>query len=198
MSFPKITSKMVPLLSSIGELPEDLDLNYEDGCFYLRVPIGESDCGRWLTTVDVGYRESRDESPYSGIMPIDYMSFGYEISVFDQVDNEVFQTMDPYEARCAIPQDMRPLVVDITCECYQRLIGLSLPDYIYRFTKDADPSVGAMVKHKKCTEALIQGGFSVIKEWSDQSGRKFWLLARDGLKHVNVEQGNASDIGVGK
>lgn len=198
MAFPTITSIMVPLLSEVEELPDDLDLNYEDGCYYFRVPVAESECGRWLTTVDVGYREQRGEPPCPGLHPMDYVSFGYEISAFDLESEEVFQTMDPYEARCAIPNDMRQLVVDITCRCYQMLIGIAGSDYIYRFTKAENPCDAALAKHNKSTEILVDAGFSVIREGSDQSGRKFWLLGKNGLDHSILIANTGFEIGVGK
>jgi hypothetical protein len=57
MTFPTLTCSMIPVMSDIGDIPDDLNLNYDDECFYFRVPIAESDDGRWLTSIDAGYQE---------------------------------------------------------------------------------------------------------------------------------------------
>jgi hypothetical protein len=129
MAFPELDCEMIPVMSELGDIPDDLDLHFEDGCVYHRIALAESKYHRWLTAIDIGYREY-NESPCSGIIPINFVTFGYEIILFDQVDNVAYSTMNPLEARCAIPAEMRPLTIDITLLCYQRLLEACDPDYI--------------------------------------------------------------------
>jgi hypothetical protein len=94
MTFPHIADLMVPVLSDLDDIPDDLDIHYEDGCHYVRVPIAESEDGRWLIAVDVGYRETNAESPCSGVNPVDYVMFGYEITAIDRKRSSV-PTLSP-------------------------------------------------------------------------------------------------------
>jgi hypothetical protein len=163
MTFPVLDCRMVPVVSDVGDIPDDLDMNYEEGCFYVRMPLAESDDGRWLTSIDVGYRETSAESPCAGVAPIDFVMFGYEITVFDQIDNLSYSTMDPLEARCVIPDEMSSLVVDIVCECYLKLIENCDANYIFRSTWLSKPCENAMKKHTKATEMITQAGYIVLK-----------------------------------
>jgi hypothetical protein len=196
MPLPAISSRMVPLISEVAEVPDDLDLQYEDGCFYLRVPVAESEDGRWLVAIDVGYRETEGECPCDGVRPIDFAMFGYEITAIDQHETVIYQTMDPMETRDAIPEDIRGLVIEIACECYLRLLNLCCADYIYRLTWLPEPSENALKKHVQATETLVQAGFSVLKQGTDQYGCKFWLLGRDGIDHSNLESPKHEQLGV--
>lgn len=60
MTFSTLTSAMIPVVSSLSDVPDDLPLYYADENFYFRVPLAESDDGRWLVTIDVGYQEYRN------------------------------------------------------------------------------------------------------------------------------------------
>ena len=106
---------MSPVINDLGDVPTDLDVNYEEGCWYIRVPIALSEDGRWLTSIDVGYRESDGESPCDGVMAVDFHSFGYEIHLFDQQAGVSYSTMNPHESRCAIPEEFRQLVIKKNC-----------------------------------------------------------------------------------
>jgi hypothetical protein len=188
MSFPNLTCTMSPVINDLGDVPTDLDVNYEEGCWYIRVPIAESENGRWLTSIDVGYRESDGESPCDGIAPVDFHSFGYEIHLFDQQDGVSYSTMNPLESRCAVPEEMRQLVVDVTCACYLKLIEECNPDYIFRSTWLEEPGENALKKHVQATETLRKTGYSVIKEGTDQRGCKFWLLGKIDEDHSHLER----------
>lgn len=193
MPFPEIDASMLPLVSDIADIPDDLDINYEEECFFLRVPIAASECGRWLVTIDVGWREYEAQSPCPGVKPLDFVMFGYEITAFDQVDSVLYQTMDPREARCGIPEEVRPLVVEIACECYERLICECDPEYIYRVTWIEEPGENALNKHTKATETLTQAGYSVVMDGTDKHGCKFWLLGKSDADHSNLEQPELDD-----
>jgi hypothetical protein len=125
---------MIAQISDLGDLPDDLEIFYDDGCFYFRIGLAESEDGLWFTSIDIGYVESTGRSPWSQVKPIDFAMFGFEITVTDQKDNISYTTMDPLEARWCIPEVMRPLVVAIACEGYLRLIRIFEPEYIFRFT----------------------------------------------------------------
>ncbi|WP_157644446.1 hypothetical protein [Bradyrhizobium sp. WSM2793] len=188
MNFPKLTCKMSPVINDLEDVPSDLDVNYEDGCWYIRVPIALSEDGRWLTSVDVGYRESDEESPCDGIAPVYFLSFGYEIHLFDQQDGVSYSTMNPLESRCAVPPEMRQLVVDISCACYLKLIEDCDPSYIFRSTWLGKPGESALKKHVQATETLCKTGYTVIKEGTDQYGCKFWLLGKSDEDHSHLER----------
>ena len=198
MSFPQITSKMVPFITELADVPEDLDVHYEDGCSYVRVPLAESEDGQWLVVVDVGYRTNYSQSPCSRVRPLDFVMFGYEITLFDQTNSVAYQTMDPHDTREAIPKEMRPLVIDIACNCYRRLLGECNPDYIFRSTWMMQPSDAALKKHLEATKTLTQSGYTVVREGTDQDGCKFWLLGRDGLDHSSLDQPEIVGIEGGK
>jgi hypothetical protein len=119
--------------------------------------------------------------------------FGYEITLFDQVDNVAYSTMDPLESRCAIPAEMRPLVVDITLFCYQKLLEHCDPEYIFRKTWLSEPCENGLKKHVKATEALTQSGYVVVKDGTDQYGCKFWLLGKSDSDHSGLELAEATD-----
>src|SRR3981081_2148223 len=110
MPFPEITVPMVPLLSGVEAIPDDLDLNFDDGCFFLRVPVAASEDDRWLVTVDAGWRDYKAQCPCANVQPIDFVMIGYEITAFDQVNGILYQTMDPREARCGITARRRKSV----------------------------------------------------------------------------------------
>ncbi|WP_316186262.1 MULTISPECIES: hypothetical protein [unclassified Bradyrhizobium] len=188
MNFPNLTCPMSPVISDLEDIPTDLDVNYEEGCWYIRIPIALSEDGRWLTSIDVGYQESDGESPCDGIAPIDFYSFGYEIHLFDQQYGVSYLTMNPLEARCAIPSEIRHLVIDITCACYLKLIAECDPSYIFRVTWLTEPGKGALKKHDQATETLCQSGYTVIKEGTDQHGCKFWLLGKSDEDHSHLER----------
>ena len=80
MSLPTVRA----LLGSIDDLPDDLDFEEEDGCVYLRAPIGLSEDDRWLTLIDVGFTPRRDSTPLPDLRSFDYHEFGYEITILDQ------------------------------------------------------------------------------------------------------------------
>lgn len=193
MTFPNLTCRMSPVITDLLDIPADLDVHYEDGCWYVRVPIAESEDGRWLTSVDIGYRESDGESPCDDIRRVDFHSFGYEIHLFDQIDGVSYSTMNPLEAKCAIPAEIRSLVVDITCACYLKLIEECDPEYIFRSTWLSDPGENALKKHAKATETLSQVGYVVIKEGTDQHGCKFWLLGKGDSDHSHLERSEGNE-----
>jgi hypothetical protein len=187
MPLPAISSPIVPVIEDVDDIPDDLETLYDDGCFFLRVPLGESEDGRWLVAVDVGYRETTNGCPCEGVRAIDFAMFGYEIIVVDQVDTVFYQTMNPQETQEAIPAAMRSLVLDIADFCYLRLLQECNADYIYRITWLTNPSENALKKHERATETLVQAGYSVVKEGTDEHGCKFWLLGKDGVDHSNLE-----------
>jgi hypothetical protein len=130
------------------------------------------------------------ECPCEGIRAIDFVMFGYEVTVIDQSDEQnpiVYQTMDPTETREAIPDFLRPLAVEIACECYCKLLPECGADYIYRVTWLTEPTESALKKHNEATKTLVQSGYSVLKEGTDQFGCKFWLLGIDGADHSNLQ-----------
>jgi hypothetical protein len=187
MTFPTLTCAMIPVMSDISDMPDDLPLNWDDDCFYFRVPVAESDDGRWLVTVDVGYEDKRETIPCTGVAPMDFMQFGYEITLFDQVDNVAYSTMDPKMTRSAIPEEIRPLVVEIACHCYVKLIPTCCPDYIFRTTWLAEPSENALKKHSRITEILALAEYIVVKEGTDKHGCKYWLLGNSDSDHSHLE-----------
>lgn len=190
MSFPSITSVMRPIISGVDEIPDDLDLLYDDGCSFFRVPVAQSDDGRWLVAVDVGYRITTKESPCPGVRPLSFVMFGYEITLFDQVDSVVYQTMDPQETKEAIPNECRALVIDLACACYCKLLSYCDPDYIYRFTWLTKPSDNALKKHIQATETLTLEGYTVVRQGTKEDGCRFWLLGRNGMDHSDLDQPN--------
>jgi len=86
--------------------------------------------------------------------------------------------MNPRQARCGIPEEIRHLVVEIVKNCYINLIGICDPEYVYPFTWIEEPSENATIKHDKCTETLTQAGYLVLKTGTNQDGRKFWLFRK--------------------
>jgi hypothetical protein len=190
MTFPEITARMVPTVTEadVFDIADGLDLLHERDCHFLRVPIAESEDRRWLVTVDVGYIEVYGRSPCGGIKPIDYAMFGYEITAFDQNCGVNYQTMDPLQARCGIPDEIRHLLIEIVQNCYSNLLGICHPEYIYRFSWIEEPNENALKKHIKCTETLTQAGYLVLKTGTNQDGRKFWLLGKGDSDHSDLEQ----------
>ncbi len=191
--FPKLTCKMSPVFTDLEDVPSDLEVNYEDECWYIRVPVAESEDERWLTSVDVGYNQIDRKSPCSGTNPIDFFHFGYEIHLFDRQDGVTYQTFDPLLARCAIPPEIRQLIVEITCACYLKLIADCSPDYIFRRTWLENPSESALKKHVLATKTLCKSGYEVIKEGTDQYSRKFWLLGKSDEDHSHLERVEGND-----
>src|SRR5947209_4448435 len=124
MTFPEDTCRMIPMVACLEDLPDDLDIFYDEGCFYFRIGLAESEDGRWLTSIDIGCIESTGRSPCAGVKEIDFAMFGYEITVSNQMDKITYTTMDPLETRWCIPEEMRSLVVAIACEGYLRLIRI--------------------------------------------------------------------------
>ena len=99
------------------------------------------------TSIDVGYRESDGESfRATASSLVDFFSFGYEVHLFDQQDGVSYSTMNPLESRCAMPEEIRQLVVDITCACYLKLIEECDPEYIFRSTWLPEPGRSALKK----------------------------------------------------
>jgi hypothetical protein len=194
MSFPEITVAMTPQITAedVEYIPEDLNLLHTDGCHFFRVPIAESEDGQWLVTIDVGYREREAGCPCDGIKPIDFAVFGFEITVFDQWNSQMFQTMDPREARAGIPDEIRHLLVDITKKCYLELVSICDPMYIYRFTWLESPTGNALNKHEACTESLMQAGYSMLREGTNKQDRMFWLLGKSDCDHSDIEATEAA------
>lgn len=195
MSFPEIDVPMIPLIfeEDVEDIPADLNLLHTDGCHFFRIPIAESEDGRWLVNIDIGYRETFGECPCEGVNPIDFAMFGFEITFFDQQLGTMFQTMDPRQAKCGIPDEVRPTLVEIARKCYLELVSIANPQYIYRFTWLGQPNENALKKHQSCTETLMQAGYSVLKEGTNKYGCKFWLLGRDDCDHSGLEQHQATE-----
>lgn len=78
----------------------------------------------------MGYRECSGECPCDGVPDLDFVMFGYEITAIDQQGVVVYQTMDPTETKGVIPDDMRPLVVEVACACYAAASELQCRLYI--------------------------------------------------------------------
>jgi hypothetical protein len=188
MSFPSISSRMVPEFSDVGELPDTFKLNLDGDCRYYRIPLGESEDGLWQSFVDVGYNESFNASPCDGICPLNFMVPGYEITAIKVSEPvTVYRTMDPRVARCAIPAESRKLLLEIVDHYYLKLLEDCQPEYIYRFTWLDSPNKKALRKHARATQTLVQAGYSVLKEGTRESGSKFWLLGRNDVDHSNLE-----------
>lgn len=181
MSFANVASPITPLISDLSDLENEFELNYLDGCWFFRVPLADSECGRWQVFLDVGYREYRN-SPCSGIPEIDYVMFGYEITLMDLIDGEVYQTMDPQEAQRVVPKEMRAIILDIVCLSYKKHVEALDPAIIYRFTFVENPTEASLKKHEQHTNTLESLGYTVLKDGSDELGRKFWLLTKVGLE----------------
>ena len=41
MAFPELDCEMIAVMSELGDIPDDLDLEFDNGCFYHRIALGE-------------------------------------------------------------------------------------------------------------------------------------------------------------
>lgn len=89
---------------------------------------------------------------------------------------EPFRTQDRQIAAPYIPDNVRPHIMDMVCECIKLLIEHVKPDYIYRVTKESAPGEKALLKHHMLTKTLENAGYSVLQEGTDQFGRRFWTM----------------------
>jgi hypothetical protein len=170
-----------PLLECADDLPDDLSLVSEGGCYFLRAPFAESLDGHWWTVVDVGLRPISSECPIPGRAAIDFFEFAYEITLFDRYLGTVRSTMDRSIAREWLPAGRSQLVLEVVAVCCRSLIRTLRPDYIYRVTNTATLPEVAFKKHHFVTQKLQELGYSVLYDGTDPQSRRFWLMGAVGV-----------------
>jgi hypothetical protein len=178
MSLPPVRA----LLGSIDDLPDDLDFEEEDGCIYLRAPIGLSEDDRWLTLIDVGLTPRLDSTPLPDLRSFDYHEFGYEITILDQLGKvPIRSTMNRDIAKVWLPPNCSGLVVDVVSHCCRRLLQELTPGYIYRVTAAKEVGGPALLKHTLVTNVMQNEGYSILMDGMDDWKRTFWLMGREGF-----------------
>src|ERR1700760_2359246 len=119
MSLPPVRA----LLGNIDDLPNDLDFEEEDGCIYIRAPVGLSEDDRWLTLIDVGLTPRSNSSPFPDFRLFDYHEFGYEITLLDRENIvPIRSTMNRDIAKVWLPPACSKLVLDVVNHCCRRLL----------------------------------------------------------------------------
>lgn len=178
MSLPPVRA----LLGSIDDLPNDLDLEEEDGCIYIRVPFGISEDNRWLTLVDVGMTPRSNCNPHPDLRSFDYHEFGYEITIVDQNGKvPIRSTMNRDIAKVWLPPNCSKLVLEVVNHCCRRLLRELSPGYIYRVTAAKEVGGAALGKHSLVTNVMQSAGYSVLLNGTDDLRRTFWLMGRTGF-----------------
>lgn len=178
MSLPAVRA----LLGSIDDLPDDLDFEEEDGCIYLRAPIGLSEDNRWLTLIDVGLTPQRASTPLPDLRSFDYHEFGYEITLLDQLGKvPIRSTMNRDIAKVWLPPGCSGLIVDVVSHCCRRLLREFVPGYIYRVTSAREVGGPALRKHTLVTNVMQNEGYSILMDGADAWKRTFWLMGREGF-----------------
>lgn len=178
---PNIQSKFLPLVGGANDVPDDLYVIHEDGCNFVRLPIAESEDGRWHTVVDVGLRPVEDAILLVGRQPFSFHEFCYEITLMPLDGGEAISTMDREIARKWLPDGFAPVALEVIGACCRSLLLLLEPDYIYRITFMPEPSEEALEKHHFVTKVMESLGFCVLADGTDPYLRKFWLMGAPGV-----------------
>ena len=174
--YPLSGETIIPLFKSVDELGEP-DFGARDGCTFVSIPIGESTDGRWLTTVDAGFRRRSNEQVSARLRPCDFHEFAYEICLVDTFgEHRTFETMDRDVARGWLPVGSAPLVLETVRYGCAHLVNLIEPTLVYRVTNGSGLPAPAMEKYNFVRQALESKGYYVMFTERDGLGREFWLM----------------------
>ena len=101
--------------------------------------------------------------------------FAFSIGCFAIDDSmEAFETQDRYIAFPFIPNDVRPRVMDVVCDCLKALIDHAKPEKVYQVTKQVLPDEKPLKKHHMLTEVLHSIGYVLLEDGTDPFDRRFW------------------------
>jgi len=107
-----------------------------------------------------------------------FYEFSFEITVTDMVEPaRTFSTQDREIAKAYIPEESRPLVLDLVVAALDALLKRAKPLVIYRVTKNRNPTPKSLRKHDIMTSFLESKGYRVSEEGTDDWGRRLWVCA---------------------
>jgi hypothetical protein len=102
---------------------------------------------------------------------------GFQIEVISLDGRwQSFETDRRDVAKPYIPDELRPLVIEIVKDSYIRLIREIEPNTIYPKTTMTGFLPKAMAKHESLTAAIENEGYDIIDADNDRDGRWYWLM----------------------
>jgi hypothetical protein len=156
----------------ITEPPATLTIRQDGADSIIVVPLARCDDTQRLVTVQTKLLWAENGGAV-------FFECVFEIVVISLDDTrETFATQEREAAKPFIPDEIRPLVMDIVLRCYQRLLTHVKPGLIYRVTKESRPSEKALAKHVRLTNWLEYLGYRVLETGTDALGRTFWWMEK--------------------
>jgi hypothetical protein len=150
------------------------------------VVFKDSELG-WRYSVLVPLAISDDERRLVGVLTslypfeeqgVQMHEFQFAISVADLETEEAFETYQRDIAKGFIPDEVRPLVIEIVCSTIPTLVEHVQPMSIYRVTNATRPPEKALRKHEMVTKRFQDCGFEITQRGADRAGREFWVMER--------------------
>jgi hypothetical protein len=107
-------------------------------------------------------------------------SYAVDILHLGQHDRS-FSAQDRTLMARGLPQNCRTPILSIVIRSCSLLVRKATPDRIYRVVSSPDLPEKAFRKHDRMTKHLLDLGYEVTEQAVDPTGRKFWLMQREGI-----------------
>jgi len=106
------------------------------------------------------------------------MELGFDVQLIAP-DGEVFSTQHPQIVRQYLSPEIRREILPLVARCYAAILGKFRPGFVYRACAYADLPDAAMQKHEFLTKAVIDCGYYMYREETNEDGRTYWLCGAD-------------------
>ena len=103
-----------------------------------------------------------------------FMELGFEVQLIAS-DGEVFSTQHPQIVRQYLPDHIRREILPLVARCYTAILGKFRPGFVYRACAYPDLPDAAMEKHHFLTKTVIDCGYYLYREETDEDGHTYWL-----------------------
>jgi hypothetical protein len=127
-----------------------------------------------LVIVELAERE--DVQDWGG--GFQFMELGFEVQLIAS-NGDVFSTQHPHIVRQYLPDDIRREVLPLVARCYSAILGKFRPGFVYRACAYPDLPEAAMQKHEFLPKAIIDCGYYMYRQETDEDGRTYWLCGAD-------------------
>ena len=103
-----------------------------------------------------------------------FMELGFEVQLIAS-NGDVFSTQHPQIVRQYLPDDIRREILPLVARCYSVILGTFRPGFVYRTCAYPDLPDAAMQKHHFLTKAVLDCGYYLHREETDEDGHTYWF-----------------------
>lgn len=97
------------------------------------------------------------------------MELGFEVQLIAS-NGEVFSTQHPQFVRQYLPVQIRQEILPLVARCYSAILGKFRPGFVCRACAYPDLPEAAMRKHEFLTKAVLDCGYYMYREETDEDG----------------------------